>query len=262
MTESALSEQKGASCVIVAASTECFPDLTLDEALQRLVDLEYTSVEIAISERGKQLKPSDVLADIEKVVAICRDTHRLTPVAYAVDLEPGDNYYQQFAACCRLAKATKVVTITVPGAELGTPFNAEIERLRELVNIASRDGVLVGVKTEVGRITQDPDTAVVFCGNVKGLGITLDPSHFICGPHKGGGYDQVLKHVYHVHLRDTRKDTFQVRVGQGEIEYGRLITQLSMVHYNRALSVHISPMPEVDHFGEMRKMRLLLESLL
>jgi sugar phosphate isomerase/epimerase len=247
--------------VLVAASTECFPDLSLEEVLQRLVDLEFTNVEIAIKETGKQLKPSAVMADLERAVAICRDTQRLTPVAYDVDIQPGDDYYKQFAACCRLAKATKVVTITVPGAELGTPFNAEIERLRELVSIAASDGVLVGVKTEVGRITQDPDTAIVLCGNVKGLGITLDPSHFIFGPHKGANYEHVFKHVYHVHLRDTRKDAFQVRVGQGEIEYGRLVTQLSMVHYHRALSVCITPMPEVDHVGELRKMRLLLESL-
>ncbi|HEX3998427.1 MAG TPA: sugar phosphate isomerase/epimerase [Pirellulales bacterium] len=247
--------------MLVAASTECFPDLSHEEALQRLVDLEFTNVEIAIKEAGKQLKPSQVLADLERAVAVCRDTHRLTPVAYDVDIAPGDDYYKQFAACCRLAKATKVVTITVPGAELGTPFNAEIERLRELVSIASGDGVLVGVKTEVGRITQDPDTAIVLCGNVKGLGITLDPSHFIFGPHKGANYEHVFKHVYHVHLRDTRKDAFQVRVGQGEIEYGRLVTQLSMVHYQRALSVCIKPMAEVDHVGELRKMRLLLESL-
>lgn len=248
--------------MFVAASTECFPDLSLDDALQRLVDLEYTSVEIAIREAGNTLKPSQVLADVDRAVAICRDTQRLTPAAFEVEIEPGDNYYEQFAACSKLAKATKVVMITVPGAELGTPFNAEIERLRELVAIAARDGVLVGVKTEVGRITQDPETAVVLCGNVKGLGITLDPSHFICGPHKGGSYDQVFKHVYHVHLRDTRKDKFQVRVGQGEVEYGRLIAQLSMVHYQRALSVHLAPMPDADHIGELRKMRLLLESLL
>jgi len=248
--------------VFVAASTDCFPDLSLDEALQRLVDLEYTSVEIKIKESPKNLRPSQVLSDLDRAVGICRDTYRLTPAAYEVDIEPGDTYYQQFAACCRLAKATKVVTITVPGAELGTPFNAEIERLRELVSIASRDGVLVGVKTEVGRITQSPETALVLCDNVKGLGITLDPSHFICGPHKGGSYDQLFKHVYHTQLRDTKKDAFQVRVGQGEIEYGRLITQLAMVHYNRALSVHIPPMPDVDHVGELRKMRLLLESLL
>jgi hypothetical protein len=33
-----------------------------------------------------------------------------------------------------------------------------------------------------------------------------------------------------------------------------------MVHYNRALCVHITEMEGDDHAGEMRKMRLLLES--
>ncbi len=249
--------------MFVSASTECFPDLSLDGVLQRLVDLEYTSVEISIHESGGPLKPSEVLADVDKAIAECRETYRLTISGYSVDIHAtGDLYYEQFAACCRLAKATKVVSMTVPAAELGTPFNAEIERLQQLVSIASREGVLVGVKTETGRITQDPDTAVVLCNNVKGLGITLDPSHYIFGPHAGGNYEQVMKHVYNVHLRDTTKDKLQVRVGQGQVEYGRLITQLAKVHYNRALVVHILPMEGVDHAAEMRKMRLLLESLL
>jgi hypothetical protein len=51
-------------------------------------------------------------------------------------------------------------------------------------------------------------------------------------------------------------------VGQGEVEYGKLIAQLRKAKYNRALSVDIQEMPDVDHMGEMRKMRLLLESLL
>ena len=46
-----------------------------------------------------------------------------------------------------------MVSLTVPAAELGTPFNAEIERLQQLVAIASREGVLVSIKTETGRIT-------------------------------------------------------------------------------------------------------------
>jgi sugar phosphate isomerase/epimerase len=249
--------------VFVAASSECFPDLSLDGVLQRLVDLEYNHVEIAIHENGGQIKPSQVLADLEAVIASCRETYRLTISGYSVEIEAeGEPYYDQFAACCRLAKATKVVALTVPAAELGTPFNAEIERLQRLVSIAARDGVLVGVKTQTGTITQDPDTAVVLCDNVKGLGITLDPSHFIYGPHAGGNYDQVMKHTYNVHLRDTSKDKLQVRVGQGQVEYGRLITQLGKVRYNRALVVHIAAMDDVDHAAEMRKMRLLLESLL
>ena len=249
--------------MFVAASSECFPQLSLDGVLQRLVDLEYNHVEIAIHEHGGQLKPSRLLANLDEAIASCRETYRLSICGYSVDIaSEGETYYDEFAACCRLAKATKVVAITVPAAELGTPFNAEIERLQRLVAIASRDGVLVGVKTETGRITQDPDTAVVLCDNVKGLGITLDPSHYIYGPHAGGNYDQVMKHVYNVHLRDTSKDKLQVRVGQGEVEYGRLVTQLGKIRYNRALVVHMAEMEGVDHAAEMRKMRLLLESLL
>lgn len=246
--------------MFVAASTDCFPELPLDAALSRLVDLEFNCVEIGIRPDGPGLKPADVLADVDRTIAVCRNTQRLTPVAYSVEPDPGDDYFKQFAACCKLAKATKVVAITVRSGELGTPFNAEIERLRELAKIAAVDGVLVGVLTQEGRISQDPETAVVLCQQVKGLGLTLDPSAFICGPHKGGQYNQVFKHVVNVHLRDTTKDRFQVRIGQGEVEYSRLITQLAMAHYNRALCVHITEMEGAEHTGEMRKMRLLLES--
>jgi sugar phosphate isomerase/epimerase len=235
----------------------------LEEALLQLVDLEFTSVEIMIHETDGHLKPSEVMADLDRAVQICRRTHRLTPCAFSVEIEaPEKLYYAQFAACCKLAKAIKVVTLVVRSAELGTPFNAEVERLREMAAIASIEGVRVGLLTEVGRMTENPDTAVVLCDSVKGLGLTLDPSHFICGPHGGAGYDQVMKYVYHVRLRDTSKTELQVRVGQGAVEYGKLLIQLGRVHYDRALSVDILPMPDVDQLAELRKMRLLLESLL
>jgi len=251
--------------VFVAASTECFPQLSLDAAVQRLLDLELNRVEIGIREDGNQLKPSEVHANLEQATKICRDIHRLTPVAYVVDIAAeGDEYYKQFSSCCKLAKATKVVTITVRAGELGTPFNAEIERLRELVRIGTLEGVLVGLKTEIGRMTEDPQTAGVLCDNVKGLCLTLDPSHYVYGPKAGCEYEQLAKYVCHLQLRDTNKTKLQVRVGQGEIEYGRLITQLAKFRYNRALCVNIvdDGDPSIDHMAEMRKMRLLLESLL
>jgi len=249
--------------VFVCATTRCFADKTLDAALRQLVDLEYTAVEMMIHESGGHMKPSEVAADLDEAIQVCRQTHRLTISNFSVDIEaPEDQYYQQFTACCKLAKALKIVTIVVRSAELGTPFNAEVERLREMVAIASVDGIRVGMLTEVGRMSQDPDTAIVLCDSVKGLGIALDPSHFICGPHAGGPFEQVMKYVYHVRLRDTSKDELQVRVGQGQVEYGRLVNQLNKVRYDRALSVDLGPLPDVDQLAEMRKMRLLLESLL
>jgi sugar phosphate isomerase/epimerase len=249
--------------VIVSASTECFYHLPLGEALDKLVELEYAYVEIALHEHGPQLKPSEVSADLDKATNICRATNRLDVVAYDVQIDAqGETYYDQFTAICKLAKATKVVTITMPSGELGTPFNEEVERLRKLVAIATKEGVRVSIKSQVGRLSEDPDTVVVLCDNCKGLGLTLDPSHYICGPHSGKNVEKLMKYVYHVHLRDTSKKQLQVRVGQGEVEYGRLITQLQKVKYNRALSVNITDMPGVDHSSELRKLRLLLESLL
>lgn len=249
--------------MFVAASTACFPDLSLDDALARLVDLEYSRVELAMSENSAELKPSQVGARFDDIVVRCKQLHRLTPVALNLDIAAeGDEYYRQFAACCRLAKAIKVVTVIVPSSELGTPFNAEVERLRDLVAIATKEGVVVGLKTESGRVSHDPDTVVVLCDNVKGLAVTLDPSHYIFGKATPVSYDPLLKYVSHVHLRDTSTSQFEVRVGQGSVEYGRLISQLAQGGYERALSVVIGPMPDTDHAAELRKLRLLLDSLL
>jgi sugar phosphate isomerase/epimerase len=249
--------------VFVCASIECFPDLSPREVLECMVDLGFTSLELPIHETGRWLKPSEVHADLERSIHFCRDTHRLDIAALSIELGPDrENYYQHFTSCCRLAKAVKVVTLVVPSSELGTPFNEEIERLRKLVEIASLEGAVVGLKTQIGCMTQDPDTAVVLCDNVKGLRLTLDPSHYITGPHQGGSIDKVMKYVQHVHLRDSTKSKLQVRVGQGEIDYGKLIQQLAKVRYDRALSVHMLPLEGFDHRAEMRKMRLLLDSLL
>ncbi len=249
--------------MFVAASSRCFGDLPIDAAMRQLVDLEFSHVEVFLHERDGHIKPSEVYDDFDRALLTIRQIHRLTPTALSVDIEaPDDLYYRQFAACCKLAKAAKVVTITVRAGELGTPYNQEVERLRMLVALAAVEGVRVGLLTEVGRMTEDPATAAVLCDTVKGLGITLDPSHYIFGPRGGANYDMLYRHTIHVRLRDTTRDRLQVRVGQGEVEYGRLINQLGRYQYNRALCVDIAPSDDIDHLGELRKLRLLLETLL
>jgi sugar phosphate isomerase/epimerase len=71
-----------------------------------------------------------------------------------------------------------------------------------------------------------------------------------------------MKYTHNVHLRDSSRDKLQTRVGQGEIDYGKLITALQKVGYDRALTVHMGRLAGVEHEAEMRKIRLLLESLL
>lgn len=249
--------------MIVSASTDCFPDLPIPDVFERLVDLEFSSVEITLRHGHPQISPAHVLADTEKVGALCRDTHRLGISGYAVEISAqGSEHYDQFAAICRLAKATKVASLTIPSAELGTPFNEEVEHLRRLVAIATMESVVVSIRSQIGRLSEDPDTVVVLCDNVKGLGVTLDPSHYMCEPNTGRNYEKLIKYTKNVYLRDTSKTALQVRVGQGEVDYGKLVNLLNRVGYERALCIHMQELPEIDHMAEMRKLRLLLESLL
>jgi sugar phosphate isomerase/epimerase len=117
----------------------------------------------------------------------------------------------------------------------------------------------------MGTLTEDPGTAVELCERVPGLGLTLDPSHYIAGPHQGKSFDQVYPYVRHVHLRDTGHgaNQFQVRVGQGEVEYGRIVSQLARHHYDRLLTVDIHDIPDAPFAmePEVRKLKYLLESL-
>jgi len=249
--------------MLISASTACWPDKPLHETIEILYDLDFAAIEIDLHEVGGAAKPSDLITDLERAAHLLRSGHRLDIVGYSVQLaSTGAQHYADFAEICKIAKMTKVVTLTVPSAELGTPFNEEVEHLKRLVEIAEVEGARVAVKTELGRLSEDPDTLMVLCNNIEGLGITLDPSVFIVGPAKNKSLDRILKFVYHVHLRDTKPDKFQVSVGQGLVDYAKLISQLEREKYDRALSIHISPMDGLEHRVELRKLRRLLESLL
>lgn len=250
--------------MFVAASTNCFHDLEFDNAVEKILDLEFSAIELNLDENGSHIKPSEVLADFDAAIDRCSSTRRLNVVGYDLNItSEGAEYMDTFTECCKLAKATKVVSITVRSGEHGTPFNEEVEKLKKMVDIADAHGVRVGIRSEVGHLSADPDTVSVICSHVKGLGLSLDPTHYVYKAERNLNYDKLLGYVQTVYLRDSTKEDKQVRVGQGIIDYGKLINQLRKTSYKRALVVDIdSQNDETDHMGEMRKMRLLLESLL
>jgi len=256
---------KGNQTLFVAVSTGCFPQLSFQESLDRLVDLDFTAVEIVVGGSVGQLLPSAIASNFERITALCRTVRRLTPSAYYFDVDTADDrYFADFTLCCRLAKATKVVAVTVRSSVRGTPFNEEVERLRGLVRLATQEGVVVGLVPEADRIANDVDTTSLFCRSVPGLQVTLDPSQFLLGatPSPVDPFEPLLDRVCHVRLRDSTKDALQVRVGQGDADYGRLVGQLRKVNYQRGLCADLQPLPGLDQDAELRKMRLFLESLI
>jgi sugar phosphate isomerase/epimerase len=256
--------------VFVACNTLCFSREPLESALRHIAELEFDKIDLAIVEESPHLKPSEVAENPEAALRRLRHGPSLTPAALGLDfgdadlLQPGAR--RRFEAMCRLAKPLTVAVLTIPAAPLGTPFDDEVRRLSTLAGYAMREGLVLAVETHSETLTADPAAAVALCQAVPGLGLTLDPSHYIHGPHRGGNFDEVYPYVQNVHLRDTGKKPgeFQVRVGQGEIEYGRIVNQLSRYHYTRTLSVDIHDLPEAPYAmpQEVRKLKYLLESLI
>lgn len=249
--------------MFVAVSSRCFPDFPLHNGLERLSDLEYTASEIVIGNQPSDIRPEWIEKDFEQTIRLCLCCRHITPVSFFFDIPVDDPaYFAKFEQCCRLARSIKVVIITIKSAPLGTPYNEEIERLRRLNAIALHEGLLIGVLTEGGCIAESCDSIESLCKSVPHLSITLDPSHFIFQRDKFIDYDSILPNVCHVRLRDTTEKTFQVQIGQGILEYNRLVIGLNKVRYQGALCVDLGPLPDIDQESELRKMRLLLESLL
>lgn len=253
--------------MFVACSTLCFAKYPLEEALRIIGELEFNKVDVAIHEKGPHLKPSEVAADVARAAHRIRIGPSLSPAAFSVEIDANtdDEFQRQLKAICHLARVSTVAVISIPAASTGSGIDAEVKRLADLVKLAQAEGVVLTVDTRTGTLTENPDTAVELCTRVPGLGLTLDPSHYVSGPHEGKNYDQVFTHVCHVRLRDSGRGPgqFQVRVGQGEIEYGRIIAQLARNQYDRLLSVQIYDIPDapfvMEH--EVRKLKYLLESL-
>ena len=54
--------------MFVAASTNCFREFSFEDCVEKIVDLEFSAVEISIEEHGNHLKPSQVAADLNGAI--------------------------------------------------------------------------------------------------------------------------------------------------------------------------------------------------
>lgn len=249
----------------VACSTLCFTREPLEDALRRIADMEFSRVDLAIGGAERHVSMRDVLENTPGVLHRIRQGPTISFAAVTVR-SPAAPSGEEIDSISHLAKQIAAPVVAIEASPADTPFDVEAARLAELERIVSLHGTVLTVITKTGTITEDPDAAVQLCTAVPGLGLTLDPSHFICGPHQGKPYDQVFPFVRHAHLRDTgrRMDQLQVKVGRGDVEYGRIVTSLGRFDFKGALTVAIEDaIPgDLDVEAEVRKPRLLLESLI
>jgi sugar phosphate isomerase/epimerase len=235
------------------------------DALRVMRELHFAKADLAIHHGGPHLTPQEVMMDVGRLATKLR-TANLPFAAFHLQspLFHGPEAKAQLRAICRLARLLAVPVLSIPASPRDADFDLETTRLSEWCRIAECEGVILGLETHSETLTADPAAALELCRRIPGLGLTLDPTHYHMGPFAGADYEKLFKYVRHVRLRDSgsKPGEFQLRVGQGELEYGKLLTSLERVDYDRALTVdfHNSQDSEFPVEPEVRKLKFLLES--
>ena len=244
----------------IVGSTRSLWEMSLGQACSQLQDLGFDKCELWLNDKYDQLKVSDIVSNGDSVIAELRESSRVSPVAIFVDQEVTS---AEFEKVVEFARALRVAQITIEASPLGTPFNTEIDRLREFTDYCHQAGIRLSILTRRGLLTEDPLTATELCQSVKGLGITLDPTCYIFRPDTVS-WDSVFDHTLHCHLRDSSRTEAQVSCGLGEADFNRIAATLESLDYDRCLSVDLLPqtMSGEERLLELRKLRLLLESML
>lgn len=256
--------------MFVSCSTLCFARMPFAKAMRRMLDLEFDRVEYVFGGESdhEELRPSRIVESKEAALREIRNISSLNPSSFDIRFESENlsDQKRQFEALCWLAKSMIVAVVSVEPLKGKPTFDEEVDRLKSLMAIASRYGIVLTVTTHSEGLAARPADAIALCRAVPDLGLTLDPSHFVNGPFQSASFDEVYPYVRNVRLRDSgrKPGEFQVKVGQGEVEYARIVSQLHRSGYKRGLVLGIEDRPEntFDTEAEVRKLKLVLESLL
>lgn len=252
--------------MLVSCTSLCMGRHSLAKVFEALLEMEFTRYELAVFQGSSHIRPSEVLEDPAKVASRMKAAHGLTCGAIYYCEKPSDpqkeKAYIRGLAC--LARLTHVPVVTVLGNSKETDWDQEVERLGDLVSLGASEGVQICLATHGGTWADKPADAIKLCAEVRGLALTLDPSHLCEFDLASKEMEEMLSKVVHTHLRDSTKGPrpVQVKVGSGVIEHAKLINILEKQGYNRLLSIDLHEIPDCGFpvLPEVRKLKYLLES--
>lgn len=247
--------------MLLAGSSLCLSRRALPEAMLGLSDLGFEAVDLGVQQDWAHISPSELVRHEAEWADWTRqllEQYSLRPVALNVGLkaqEPEERR-QRWEAVCRFAALLGVPVLTLPAPPVDAPWEEAISTLKELVAIAQEQGVVPTIETHLHTLAERPEMALRLCEEVEGLGLTLDPSHFVAGPAQGQGYEMLYPLVRHVHLRDAAPGRVQVPLGQGQVPFQRILEGLRGVGYPGALSVEfLDTLAGGDVATEVKRLR-------
>jgi sugar phosphate isomerase/epimerase len=212
-----------------------------ETAAAKIAGLGYRFVDVSCMGWAPHADVEALLGDFQKeadrVAGILHD-HRLAASNLTFDAvdewEAGfDPYLEGFGRVVALAERLETTLVNLMAPKATFAWDEAVVRLARVVEIAGARGVRVSVETHVDQLTEQPADAIRLCREVKGLGLTLDPSHFFAGKNQGKPFDEVYALAYGTGLRAAgrTKEELQKGWGEGPIDFREVVGKLEKAGY-------------------------------
>jgi sugar phosphate isomerase/epimerase len=126
----------------------------------------------------------------------------------------------------------------LPGVEFGDDsLDAAAAELRRRADIAGEAGLRLSFEPHYESVVETPERTLELLDRAPGVGLVLDYSHFVFQGMPQGDVDVLIPHAHHVHLRQAGRGAMQLRVGDGEIDFPRLLGRLREAGYDGYLAL-------------------------
>ena len=238
----------------IACADFTFPLLPHDQSLNLIAMLGFDGVDIGLFEKRSHLWPSREFEDVSRSArALVRKVKAcgLTVADIFLQMDPDFSPYAiNHPVAARRRKARDWFSRTLEyAAEVGclhvtclpgARFQEETakvsrgraaEELAWRVALASSHGIVLGVEAHLGSIVPSPAAASRLIGDVSGLTLTLDYSHFARKGIPDAEVEPLIRDASHFHVRGARKGRLQCSFKDNTIDYGRILGTMRRTGY-------------------------------
>lgn len=231
-----------------------FPALEHAQALRLIADLGFDGVDVGFFAGRSHVRPDHNLRDpiasgqqlgaavgetglaIADLFAQISDDFRVDSINDPV-LEIRDAAIDALTQCLDVAAAAEAPGVTIlpgvqhEGEEWEVSFWRSVEALTRLVDVAAARGLRLSFEPHIESLVEAPDRALALVTEVPGLGVTLDPAHFVFSGHGPEQMEGLLGRVAHVQLRGGAPGVLQAPLSENVIDFNLLQDTLVRAGY-------------------------------
>jgi sugar phosphate isomerase/epimerase len=248
-----------------SCSSLCRLKAPTGEALKTIGGMGYRWVDLSALTWAPHVSVKDLRGDFEKEAVRVEEAAkaanvRISNFTYdsyeAFGNRPFEEYEKDLDALAKFAAREKARVINIMAPSNKADREDTAKKLKALVAITKRRGVILTIETHVGQITEKPADALWLCKQVPGLGLTLDPSHYYAGPNQGKPFDALYPYVQGTGFRagGMSWDTIQSPWGTGPIDFEKIVRGLEKAGYKGYYETeYLEGMNQLNAVEEARK---------